>query len=103
VGAGRPAAQVWSEIWHICGPLADIVFVEGDATMADDVRRPGSAAMQGNQVMHERQANARAFVGARSSAGYGSDSDRLRSGEVGFDQHLVKPINMEEVEAFLHP
>jgi signal transduction histidine kinase len=35
---GRPAAEVWSEIWHICGPLADIVFVEGDATMADDVR-----------------------------------------------------------------
>lgn len=35
---GRPAAEVWSEIWHICGPLADVVFVEGDATMADDVR-----------------------------------------------------------------
>jgi signal transduction histidine kinase len=35
---GRPAAEVWSEIWDICGPLADVVFVDGDATMADDVR-----------------------------------------------------------------
>jgi len=35
---GRPAAEVWSEIWHICGPLADVVFIDGDATMADDVR-----------------------------------------------------------------
>ncbi|MES2259935.1 MAG: ATP-binding protein [Pseudomonadota bacterium] len=35
---GRPAAQVWSEIWDICGPLAALVFERGDATVADDVR-----------------------------------------------------------------
>jgi len=35
---GRPAAQVWAEIWDICGPLADRVFEHGEATLADDVR-----------------------------------------------------------------
>ncbi|MFZ6647064.1 ATP-binding protein [Undibacterium sp. TJN25] len=35
---GRPAAEVWAEIWDICGPLADIVFNQGDATVVDDVR-----------------------------------------------------------------
>ena len=35
---GRPAAEVWSEIWDICGPLVDKVFERGEATMADDVR-----------------------------------------------------------------
>ena len=35
---GRPAAEVWSEIWDICGPLADRVFAQGEATLADDVR-----------------------------------------------------------------
>ncbi|HEX2604986.1 MAG TPA: two-component system sensor histidine kinase/response regulator, partial [Oxalicibacterium sp.] len=35
---GRPAKEVWREIWDICGPLADIVFKKGDATVADEVR-----------------------------------------------------------------
>jgi signal transduction histidine kinase len=35
---GRPAAEVWAEIWDICGPLVDKVFLHGEATMADDVR-----------------------------------------------------------------
>ncbi len=35
---GRPAAEVWSEIWDICGPLADKVFEKGEATFVDDVR-----------------------------------------------------------------
>jgi signal transduction histidine kinase len=35
---GMPAAQVWAEIWDICGPLADKVFQEGEASFLDDVR-----------------------------------------------------------------
>ncbi len=35
---GRPAAEVWAEIWNICGPLADKVFEEGKASFVDDVR-----------------------------------------------------------------
>jgi signal transduction histidine kinase/DNA-binding NarL/FixJ family response regulator len=35
---GRPAAEVWAEIWDVCGPLADKVFREGQASFVDDVR-----------------------------------------------------------------
>jgi len=35
---GRPAAEVWSEIWDICGPLAQKVFQKGEASFLDDVR-----------------------------------------------------------------
>ena len=35
---GRPASDVWAEIWDVCGPLADRVFREGRATFVDDVR-----------------------------------------------------------------
>ncbi|HEY3840718.1 MAG TPA: hypothetical protein VGL72_29300, partial [Bryobacteraceae bacterium] len=35
---GRPAAQVWEEIWDVCGPLAEKVFAEGHASFVDDVR-----------------------------------------------------------------
>jgi len=35
---GKPAAEVWPEIWDICGPLADKVFQEGRASFVDDIR-----------------------------------------------------------------
>jgi CheY-like chemotaxis protein len=33
--------------------------------------------------------------------GYGTQSDRLRSQEVGIDLHLVKPVDPEELEVLL--
>jgi PAS domain S-box-containing protein len=35
---GRPASEVWAEIWDVCGPLAERVFREGKATFLDDVQ-----------------------------------------------------------------
>ena len=35
---GRPAPEVWAEIWDVCGPLADRVFAKGEASFVDDVR-----------------------------------------------------------------
>ena len=35
---GRPAAEVWSEIWDYCGPLADKVLQRGEASFVNDVR-----------------------------------------------------------------
>ncbi len=35
---GRAAAEVWSEIWDICGPLTDKVFQDGEASFVDEVR-----------------------------------------------------------------
>lgn len=35
---GRPAAEVWPEIWDICGPLAEKVFEQGEPSFLNDVR-----------------------------------------------------------------
>ena len=35
---GKPAKEVWAEIWDICGPLADKVFQKGEAAFVDEVR-----------------------------------------------------------------
>src|SRR5579859_1589739 len=35
---GRPAAEVWAEIWDVCGPLARKVFQAGEASFVDHVR-----------------------------------------------------------------
>src|SRR5205823_11629992 len=35
---GRPAAEVWSEIWDVCGPMADKVFQRAEATFVDAVQ-----------------------------------------------------------------
>ncbi|MGZ3182022.1 MAG: ATP-binding protein [Telluria sp.] len=35
---GRPAREVWAEIWDFCGPLADAVFQRAEATFVDDVQ-----------------------------------------------------------------
>ena len=35
---GKPAQQIWAEIWDICGPLADKVFHRGEASFLNDVR-----------------------------------------------------------------
>jgi signal transduction histidine kinase len=35
---GRPAHEVWSEIWDVCGPLADKVFRHAEATFIDAIQ-----------------------------------------------------------------
>jgi signal transduction histidine kinase len=35
---GRPAIEVWAEIWDICGPLADKVFKKAEPSFVNDVR-----------------------------------------------------------------
>jgi PAS domain S-box-containing protein len=35
---GRPAREVWAEIWDVCGPLADKVFSKAEPSFVDDVR-----------------------------------------------------------------
>ena len=35
---GRPASEVWAEIWDICRPLADKVLQRGEASFVDEVQ-----------------------------------------------------------------
>jgi PAS domain S-box-containing protein len=38
VALGKPVAEVWAEIWDVCGPLVDKVFSRGEASYMNDVR-----------------------------------------------------------------
>ena len=35
---GRPAREVWAEIWDVCGPLADKVFTKAEPSFVNEVR-----------------------------------------------------------------
>ncbi len=39
-GLGRPAHEVWAEIWHIIGPMLKGVMASGEATWSDDQMLP---------------------------------------------------------------
>ncbi len=34
-------------------------------------------------------------------SGYGQETDRKRSHEAGFDEHLVKPVNVDDLESMI--
>jgi two-component system, OmpR family, response regulator len=62
----------------------------------------GLPGMDGSQVARElrrRAATARARLIAVS--GYGMEEDRRRSAEAGFDLHLTKPLNFDELGRLL--
>ena len=64
-----------------------------------DIGLPG---MDGYEVAARlRQEEALQGATLIAVSGYGQDSDRRRSREAGFDQHLVKPVDPEELLALL--
>ena len=46
---GRPAAEVWSDIWHTVGPQAEVVLNEGRATWSEELL----LVMERNQFLEE--------------------------------------------------
>jgi CheY-like chemotaxis protein len=64
-----------------------------------DIGLPG---MDGYEVARRLRAE---HDGCRLIAltGYGRDDDRQRSREAGFDHHLVKPVDLEELKRALSP
>jgi CheY-like chemotaxis protein len=58
--------------------------------------------MDGNMLAQRLRADP-ATAGALlvATTGYGQDSDRRRSLAAGFDHHLVKPLDLEELYAIL--
>jgi CheY-like chemotaxis protein len=105
------AARVLCQVLEMRGHRVAVAF-DGPAALVQaarqlpdvallDIGLPGMDGYELAQMMRELPGGESIRLCALT--GYGSESDRLRSSEVGFDQHLVKPIVMEEVEAFLHP
>src|SRR4030095_8850297 len=48
------------------------------------------------------QARAKGHIQAIALTGFGTEQDVQRSKEAGFDFHLVKPLNFQELQAVLH-
>ena len=65
-----------------------------------DIGLPG---MDGCEVARHRVREDATLVRSRLVAisGYGRDEDHRRSHEVGFDAHLVKPIDFDEIKKLL--
>ena len=64
-----------------------------------DIRMPG---MDGHEVARRLRKD----LGLKSSilvalSGYGQKSDRLLSRDSGFDHHLAKPVNLDELVAII--
>jgi len=62
----------------------------------------GLPELDGYQVAQRiRQSPAHKHTVLVAMTGYGQDADRLRSREAGFDHHLVKPADFDEVQKIL--
>jgi hypothetical protein len=48
---GRPAHEVWSEIWDVCGPLADKVFRRAEATFIEPLSCLRLQSLAGHAVL----------------------------------------------------
>jgi signal transduction histidine kinase/ActR/RegA family two-component response regulator len=69
----------------------EIVFI--------DIGLPG---MDGHEVARQlRQDHGRENLVLVAMTGYGQEEDRRRSQEAGFDAHMVKPIDLNELQTFL--
>lgn len=80
---GETAVGDWQD-WH-----PDVVLL--------DIGLPGA---DGYEVARRlRAAGCKALLVALT--GWGSDADRQRARDAGFDHHLTKPVELESVEALL--
>ncbi|HEX8200300.1 MAG TPA: ATP-binding protein, partial [Isosphaeraceae bacterium] len=104
VDAARSLARLlkgWGHEVHVAhdGPSAlDAVEAQGPEVVLLDVGLPG---MDGHEVA--RRLRGRPGDGLRLVAltGYGQEEDRLRSQAAGFDDHLVKPVDPDDLKVLL--
>ncbi len=64
-----------------------------------DIGLPGMDGYQFARALRERLGNGVRLI---ALTGYGSDSDRLRAAEAGFDAHLTKPVDMDRLLALVN-
>lgn len=67
----------------------DIIFL--------DIGLPGMDGYEVARVLRERHSRARLVA----LTGYGQESDRKRSEQAGFSDHLVKPPPLDRIESIL--
>jgi CheY-like chemotaxis protein len=64
-----------------------------------DLGLPGMSGLEVATRLLEQAGSQRPLLVAMT--GYGQDEDRRRSMEAGFDQHLVKPVELEALQRVL--
>nr|MBA2320845.1 response regulator [Deltaproteobacteria bacterium] len=64
-----------------------------------DIGMPGMNGYEVARELRDRAARPRPFLVALT--GWGADSDRSRSRDAGFDEHLVKPVDVHDLVALL--
>jgi CheY-like chemotaxis protein len=64
-----------------------------------DIGLPGMDGYEVAQVLRSRPGSNGLILLAMT--GYGSEEDRKRSRESGFDEHLVKPLDLDALEEIL--
>jgi signal transduction histidine kinase len=109
VDDNRDSAESLAQLLRLFGHEIWQVYSGRDALAAVRVRRPdvvlldiGMPDLSGYEVA--RQIRAEPSLAATTLialTGYGSEEDRRRSAAAGFDGHLVKPIDFEDLERIL--
>jgi CheY-like chemotaxis protein len=64
-----------------------------------DIGLPGMNGYQFARALRERLGNGVRLI---ALTGYGTDSDRQRAAEAGFDTHLTKPVDLERLLALVN-
>jgi len=103
------AARSLAVLLEMCGHQVKLAYDGPTATKAALAYQPdvmlldiGLPGLDGYQVAQwVRQQASLKDVLLIAVTGYGQDSDRQRSKDVGFDHHLVKPVDFDEVERLL--
>jgi two-component system CheB/CheR fusion protein len=81
------------------GPSAvELAPVAGPDVVLLDIGLPGMDGYQVARRLRERLAPRTMLVAV---TGYGQDEDRRRAREAGFDYHLIKPVDMDELRGLL--
>jgi PAS domain S-box-containing protein len=103
------AAATLGMLLEACGYLVDVEHESHRALERARHQRPGVALldiglpdMDGNELARRLRADPQTgAIVLVAVTGYGQEQDRRAAFEAGFDHHLVKPVDMDELAALL--
>ncbi len=109
VDDNRDAADSLGYMLEMMGARVRVVYGGPDAVAAAEAEPPelvlldlGMPGMDGFQVVRRlAELPARARMQVVALTGWGQSEDRQRTREAGFDEHLVKPADLDTLEALL--